>query len=157
VKLEVAADGAAHKAVIRRAGATLSVILDGRVAAEAEVNRDRRFGLGLSVTGGEATLADLRLEEPRGNPLFNGNALTGWWVPDNKGDWAAQNGDLVCVAHRGLNYLRTDKEYGNFTFACEYNISRGGNSGIGIRTAKTGWPSGDGMELQILDQLGEVK
>ena len=28
------------------------------------------------------------------------------------------------------------------------------NSGVGIRTAKAGWPSGDGFELQILDAPG---
>ena len=28
----------------------------------------------------------------------------------------------------------------------------GGNSGIGIRTPRLGWPSGDGMEMQIWDK-----
>lgn len=157
IKLGALAGGATHAAVIRRGGGTLSIIVDGKVAAEVNMDRNRRFGLALSVPEGEASLSELRLDEPRGNPIFNGHDLTGWWVPNNKGDWAAQDGDLVCVAHRGLNYLRTDKEYANFTLSLEYHISRGGNSGIGIRTAKEGWPSGDGMEMQILDQPGEVK
>jgi hypothetical protein len=157
IRIDAPAAGAMHTADVRRSGGTLSIIVDGKVASEVPVDRDRRFGLGLSVPEGEASLVDLRLEEPRGNSIFNGKDTSGWWLPDKKGDWAAQNGDLVCVAHRGLNYLRTDKEYGNFTLSVEYKISKGGNSGLGIRTAKEGWPSGDGMELQILDQPGEVK
>ncbi len=156
-KVEPLAASAMHTADIRRAGSTLSIILDGRVISEVSIDRNRRFGLALSVPQGEASLDELRVEEPAGNAIFNGHDLTGWWVPDTKGDWAAENGDLVCVAHRGLNYLRTDKEYANFTLSLEYHISRGGNSGVGIRTAKEGWPSGDGMEMQILDQPGEVK
>ena len=156
-KVDPAIGDGMHTADIRRAGATLTIIVDGRVVNEVSLDRNRRFGLMLAVSAGEASLREMRVEEPRGNPLFNGKDLTGWWQPDNKGDWAAENGDLVCVAHRGLNYLRADKEYGNFTFSLEYKISRGGNSGLGIRTAKAGWPSGDGMELQILDQPGEVK
>jgi hypothetical protein len=145
-----------HTAAVRRGGGTLSVIVDGRVTGEVSVDRNRRFGLALSVAGGEASLRDLRLEEPRGNPLFNGKDLTGW-SPDPKGEWEAQNGDLVPTTSRGNTYLRTDKEYGNFTFSFEYKIIPGGNSGVAIRTAKQGWPSGDGMELQILDRPGEVK
>ena len=157
IKIDALSGGAMHAAEVRRSGGTLSVIIDGKVVSEVALDRDRRFGLALSVPAGEAALSELRLEEPRGNAIFNGHDLTGWWVPNNKGDWAAQDGDLVCVAHRGLNYLRTDKEYANFTLSLEYRISRGGNSGLGIRTAKEGWPSGDGMEMQILDQPGEVK
>ncbi len=146
-KIDAATADAAHTADVRRSNGTLSVIVDGRVVSETRIDPNRRFGLSLSVPAGEATLSELRLDEPRGNPIFNKRDLSGWWAPDNKGDWAAEGDDLVCVAHRGLNYLRTDKEYANFTFSFEYNISRGGNSGIGIRTARTGWPSGDGMEL----------
>ncbi|HEV3138223.1 MAG TPA: DUF1080 domain-containing protein [Pirellulales bacterium] len=156
-KLDPVPDGAMHSASIRRGGSVLQVIVDGKVASEASVDPNRRFGLALSVPTGEATISELRLAEPRGNPLFNGKDLSGWWAPDKKGEWAAENGDLVCTVHRGLNYLRADKEYANFTFSFEYKISHGGNSGIGIRTAHDGWPSGDGMELQILDQPGEVK
>ena len=38
----------------------------------------------------------------------------------------------------------------------EYLASPHCNSGIGIRTARNGWPSGDGFELQILDAPGLV-
>lgn len=156
-RVEAATAGAKHTANIRRSGGTLSIIVDGRVVSETTLDRNRRFGLALSVPGGEATLAQLRLEEPRGNPLFNGQDMVGWHVNNDKGTWAVENGALTPTSHRGLHYLRTDKEYANFTWSFEYRISKGGNSGVAIRTATGGWPSGDGMEMQILDQPGEVK
>jgi hypothetical protein len=156
-RIEELSAGVRHSAHIRRSGTTLSVIVDGKVVSEVPIARNRRFGLSLSVPSGEATLDQLRLEEPHGNPLFNGKDLTGWFVNNGKGTWAVDNGDIIPTSHRGLHYLRTDKEYANFTFSFEYKISKGGNSGVAIRTAKDGWPSGDGMEMQILDQPGEVK
>jgi hypothetical protein len=157
LKVDALAPNAMHAADIRRSGSALTVIVDGKVASEVTLDPNRRFGLALAVPTGEATLDDLRLEEPRGNPLFNGKDLTGWHVNNDKGTWAVDGGDFIPTSHRGLHYLRTDKEYGNFTWSFEYKISRGGNSGVAIRTANGGWPSGDGMELQILDQPGEVK
>ena len=156
-RIDPASGDSLHTTLVRSSGGMLSVIVDGRVASELSVDRNRRFGLGLSVPSGEASLRELRLEEPRGNPLFNGQDLRGWWRATDKGEWAAENGDLVPTVYHGNNYLRTDKEYANFTFSFEYKIVRGGNSGVAIRTARTGWPSGDGMELQILDRPGEIK
>lgn len=157
LKLEAATADAKHAADIRRAGSRLTVIVDGRVVSEVEIDRNRRFGLSLAVPAGEASLQDLRLEEPRGNPLFNGRDLTGWHVNNTKGKWTVDNGDIIPTFHTGLHYLRTDREYANFTWSFEYTISKGGNSGVAIRTAPAGWPSGDGMELQILDRPGLVK
>ncbi len=155
--VEPLASAELHSAQVRRFGDTLSVIIDGKVVSEATIDRDRRFGLALAVPRGEATLADLRLREPRGNPLNNGHDQTGWFVNNDKGTWTVDNGDFIPTSHRGLHYLRPDKEYANFTLSLKYKISRGGNSGLAIRTAKNGWPSGDGMELQILDRPGLVK
>ena len=59
--------------------------------------------------------------------------------------WAAQNNELVLVGSGG-DYLRSEKLYGNFTLSLEYKLAKGGNSGIGLRTARAAWPSGDGME-----------
>ena len=133
------------------------MLVDGRVVSEVEIDRNRRFGLSLAVPQGEASLDDLRLEEPRGNPLFNGRDLAGWHVNNTKGQWTVDNGDIIPTFHTGLHYLRTDREYANFTWSFEYTITKGGNSGVAIRTAPDGWPSGDGMELQILDRPGLVK
>lgn len=156
-KLDAASADATHAAVVRRSQNTLTVLVDGRVMSESTVDRNRRFGLSLAIAGGEATLANLTIEEPRGNSLFNGRDIDNWFVNNGKGEWKVDNGEITAIAHRGLHYLRTEREYANFTWSFEYHISKGGNSGVAIRTAAAGWPSGDGMEMQILDQPGEVK
>ncbi len=156
--LEATGGESPHKTEIRRFGGQLSVLVDGRVVSEVEIDRNRRFGLALAVRGGEASLANLTLEEPRGNSLFNGRDLEGWHVNNDKGNWKVEDGHILPLPfHTGLHYLRTNGEYANFTWSFEYTISKGGNSGVAIRTATGGWPSGDGMELQILDRPGLVK
>jgi hypothetical protein len=152
----VAASGKDHAAVVRRQGDDLVVMVDDRVLFRLDVPADLRLGLGLAVTAGKGVMSGLRVQElgsadlPTGEPLFNGRDLTGWWTPGKKEAWQAENGEIV-LAGEGGNYLRTEKEYGNFTLSLEYKIRRRGNSGVGIRTARNGWPSSDGMELQIED------
>lgn len=86
-----------------------------------------------------------------GEPIFNGRDLSGWWTPGNKESWPVIGGELVCINKNG-NYLRTEEEFENFTLSFEYKMAKGGNSGVGIRTPRNGWPSGDGMELQLMDE-----
>ena len=138
-----------HTAVISRSRGKLSVSVNGRRIAEAAIAPGRRFGLGLAA-GGKAEMTDLRLDEPAGQVIFNGKDLAGWWTPAGIGDWKAEGGELVLTPRSG-NYLRSEKLYGNFTLSLEYKAQKGCNSGVGIRTPRLGWPSGDGMELQILD------
>ena len=155
-KLEPLADKM-HAAVLRRAGGKLTLTVDGRRMAEVEIAAQRRFGLGLAVAGGDASLDDLRIQEPAGEPIFNGKDLSGWWCPGNIKAWTVEDGQIV-LSGSGGNYLRTDKEYANFTLALDYQTKKGCNSGIGIRTPRSGWPSGDGMELQIYDRpLGRAR
>ncbi len=147
-----------HTAQIRRFGSTLTVMVDDRLAAEAQIDASRRFGLALSIPRGKASLRGLRLREPHGNPLSNGKDQSGWFVNNDRGTWIVDDeGAFVANSHRGLHYLRPEKEYANFTLYLEYTMDRGGNSGVAIRTHKDGWPSGDGMELQLLDRPGLVK
>jgi len=96
-------------------------------------------------------LGNIRMAEPRGAAIFNGRDFTGWWTPGDLSAWAVDNGAIKLVK-RGGSYIRTEKLYANFTLSCEYRIVKGGNSGIGIRTPRLGWPSGDGMEMQIWDK-----
>jgi len=145
-----------HTTAIKREGDQLSVIVDGQDVSKTNVAVDRRFGLGLAAVGGEVTVEDMRLREPFGESIFNGTDLTGWWCPGKIEAWQPIDGELVLAA-RGGNYLRTEKLYGNYTLSFEYKMKKGGNSGLGIRTARDGWPSGDGMELQILDHPGVDK
>ncbi|MCR4415353.1 MAG: DUF1080 domain-containing protein, partial [Thermoguttaceae bacterium] len=147
---KLAPAGKPHEAVVRRTGDQLTVEVDGQRLSHVRVRADRRFGLGLALASGEGMLADLRAAEPDGESIFSGTNLEGWWTPGNLGAWGVEDGCLV-LRGMGGNYLRTKKQYGNFTLSLEYKIRKGGNSGIGIRTPAAGWPSGDGMELQFMD------
>ncbi len=142
--------GRMHTAQLDRAGSKLALAVDDRQLWQVTLAPSRRFGLGLAVTGGQARLADLEVEEPAGESIFNGKDLTGWWTPGDKSVWAVENGQIV-LRKEGGNYLRTEKEYANYTLSLEYKIQKGGNSGVGIRTPRPAWPSGDGMELQLWD------
>ncbi len=139
-----------HQAELHRLGGMLNLSIDGRSLWQVPLAPERRFGLGLAVVAGEGSLAEMRVEEPPGEPIFNGKDLSGWWTPGERSAWTVQDG-LLIVHKEGGNYLRTEKEYGNFTLSLEYRIQKGGNSGVGIRTPRQGWPSGDGMEIQIWD------
>jgi hypothetical protein len=138
-----------HRAAIRRQGDKLTLSVDGRRLAEVSIPGTRRFGLGVSLQG-QASLSDLHAAEPAGESIFNGKDLSGWWTPGDKFAWAARD-DAIAWGKDGGNYLRTEKSFGNFTFTAEYKIKKRGNSGFGIRTARNGWPSGEGMEMQIED------
>ncbi len=142
-----------HTASLRRADGKLELVIDGKRVWEVEVDAQRRFGLGLALTAGEGDWADLRVEEPAGEPIFNGTDLTGWWTPGDLSKWRVEDGQIVRTERAG-DYLRTEKEYGNFTISLEYQMQKGTNSGLGLRTPKGGWPSSEGMELQMLDRPG---
>lgn len=141
---------------IVRAGEKLRLNLDREVVTEFKIPGDgqRRFGLGFHVPRGEASLENLAVTEPLGGPIFNGEDLTGWWSQRKKDSWFAEDG-MLATKGKGGNYLRSEKLYGNYTFSFQYKIKPGGNSGVGIRTPREGWPSRDGMELQILDRPGK--
>ncbi len=145
-----------HTASLRRADGKLKLTVDGKRLWEVEVDAQRRFGLGLALMAGEGEWADLRVEQPAGEPIFNGTDLTGWWTPGNLSKWRVEDGQIVRTERAG-DYLRTEKEYGNFTLSLEYQMQKGTNAGLGLRTPKGGWPSSDGMELQMLDRPGLSK
>lgn len=85
-------------------------------------------------------------------PLFNGKDLSGWHVMGTQ-SWEVKDGVLICHG-KGGGWLRTEREYENFILRLEYRISKGGNSGIFIRTSLKGRQSQTGMEVQILDSYG---
>lgn len=142
-------DGGWHQTTLRRAGNQLAVTI-GKSKAAVKVP-EGQFALELRLAQGTGFIDDLKATEPIGKPLYNGHDLTGWWTPGNLASWKPEGDAIVCVNDNG-NYLRTEQEYANFTLSLEYKMAKGGNSGVGIRTARSGWPSGDGMELQMLDE-----
>jgi len=151
----VEASGKPHATVLWRAGGKLALTVDGRQLYEIEVRPQLRFGLGLEMSVGTATIGDPRLVEPAGEPLFKSGDFTGWWAPQGMRAWKWEKDELVCRGQGG-DYLRTEREWDNFTLSFDYKLGQRGNSGIGIRTPKAGWPSGDGIELQLYDELPDA-
>jgi len=145
--------GQSHPSVLSRSGGKLTLTVDQHTVFEVLLPAERRFGFGLAIHEGAGSIGDLAIREPRGEPIFNRQNLDGWWTPGNLKSWGVEDGQIVCLNKNG-NYLRTEKLFGNFALSFEYKTARGVNSGIGIRTARNGWPSGDGMELQIYDHTG---
>jgi len=148
-----------HRTEIVRHRERIRITIDGETVADFEMptlNEQQRFGLSLHVPQGVVEVKHVTLTEPLGERIFNGQDLTGWWSQRKKDGWKVEDGMLV-AQRKGGNYLRSEREFGDFTLNFDYKISKGGNSGVGIRTPRQGWPSRNGMELQILDRPGKSK
>lgn len=86
--------------------------------------------------------------------LFNGENLNGW--VGNKTDYIVEDGIIVIYPDRGgKGNLFTEKEYANFIFRFEFQLTPGANNGLGIRAPLDGDAAYAGMELQILDNTAE--
>jgi len=99
--------------------------------------------------------------------IFNGKDLSGWVVDggktykegnEEKPVWSVADGLIVSTGSK-FGFLRYDKELKDFRVHVEYRMSKGCNSGIGIRTVKfTGpantRPSYAAYEIQVLDDAG---
>lgn len=88
-------------------------------------------------------------------PLFNGRDLGGWI--GNLTGYSVKNGVMVfdpTAADRSNIY--TAKEYGDFQFRFEFQLTPGANSGVGIRAPKEGDAAYVGMEIQVLDDTAPV-
>jgi hypothetical protein len=83
--------------------------------------------------------------------LYNGKDLSGWHVESGKLESWEARGEVVSCVKPGGGYLAADKEYGDFELRLEYRIPPAGNTGVGLRFPRGGWPSTEGMEIQILD------
>ena len=78
------------------------------------------------------------------------------------GEWKVEDGALV--GRNGVNWstdpsksgswLRTEKEYGNFTLELEYAVQ--GNSGVFLRSGAERNPAFTGHEMQILSDHGRA-
>jgi|LFRM01.1.fsa_nt_gb HEAT repeat protein len=87
--------------------------------------------------------------------LFDGTNMHHW--TGNTQDYIIENGNMVIYpsnSHGGN--LFTKKEYDNFVFRFEFQLTEGANNGLGIRTPMEGDAAYLGMELQILDNDAAV-
>ena len=86
--------------------------------------------------------------------LFNGKNLDGW--VGNKKSYKVDNGTiLVDPEGKGGGNLYTEKEYSNFNFRFEFQLTPGANNGLGIHAPLEGDAAYLGKELQILDNTAE--
>ena len=87
--------------------------------------------------------------------LFNGNNLDGW--VGNKDSYKAINGMIVVdpnVGGSGGNLFTVD-QYSDFVLRFEFQLTPGGNNGLGIHAPLEGDAAYVGKELQILDNTAE--
>lgn len=108
--------------------------------------------LGMLALATSATIA----KDEEFKPLFDGKTIEGWTlVQSAKGNWVAKDGVLVTKGQGG-GWLSTDREYADFTLKLEYKTKVGGNSGVFIRSPRSGDPAYTGMEIQILDDDADM-
>jgi HEAT repeat protein len=87
--------------------------------------------------------------------LFNGRNLDNW--VGNKESYIAEDAMIVVkpIDGSGGNFY-TEKEYEDFIFRFEFQLTPAANNGIGIRTPLTGDAAYVGMEIQVLDNTAPV-
>jgi HEAT repeat protein len=87
--------------------------------------------------------------------LFNGKNLDNWL--GNKVDYCAVDGLLVVDPKEGAHgNLYTEKEYSDFSFRFEFQLTPGANNGIGIHAPLEGDAAYVGKEIQVLDNTAEI-
>lgn len=87
--------------------------------------------------------------------LFNGKDLDNW--KGNKTDYIVEdNAIAIYPTGKGHGNLYTEKEYSDFVFRFEFQLTPGANNGLGIHTSLDGDAAYNGKEIQILDNTAPV-
>ncbi len=81
--------------------------------------------------------------------LFDGRSLEGWHVMGRPEGFTAVDGILRSESGKGGDWLRSDRQYGDFILRLDWRISPQGNSGVFIRCTEEGDPWVTGNEVQI--------
>ncbi len=82
--------------------------------------------------------------------LFDGTNMYQW--QGNTGDYILEDGCISMVPSRSFGgNLYTKKEYANFIYRFEFQLTPGANNGVGLRAPLEGDAAYVGMESQILD------
>ncbi|MBN2326758.1 MAG: DUF1080 domain-containing protein [Candidatus Omnitrophica bacterium] len=84
--------------------------------------------------------------------MLNGDDLGEWVVMGSREGWSIQDGVIHSEGGRGGNWLRSVREYSDFSLILDYKVSPGGNSGVFIRCAEEGNPWETGYECQISNE-----
>jgi hypothetical protein len=81
--------------------------------------------------------------------LFNGRDLENW--TGNKESYVVEEGMIVVRPEGSGGNLYTEKEFSDFVFRFDFQLTPGANNGIGIRAPREGDAAYVGMEIQVLD------
>ena len=112
------------------------------------------------VTAGvvPAAVRALHAQSPGAEPgfvsLFDGQTLAGWSVQEGPAS-AFKAVDGAIVVDEGSNFptwLRSDKQYENFDFRCEFFLKGWTNSGIYLHAPEHGRNTWVGMKINIFHQ-----
>jgi len=89
------------------------------------------------------------------NLLFNGKNLDNW--QGDKIDYTAENGEMVVSPKEGGHgNIYTGKEYSDFIFRFEFQLTPGANNGVGIHAPLEGDAAYVGKEIQVLDNTADI-
>lgn len=123
----------------------------------------------LQAHGNELAFRNIYVKELGGKPyslsaeeqkegyelLFNGKDLDNW--QGNKTDYVVEdNAIAIYPTGKGHGNLYTAKEYSDFIFRFEFQLTPGANNGLGIHASLDGNAAYLGKELQILDNTAPV-
>lgn len=87
--------------------------------------------------------------------LFNGKDLNKW--VGNKTDYIVEDNTIaIYPTKEGHGNLNTEKEYSDFIFRFEFQLTPGANNGLGIHAPLEGDAAYAGKEIQILDNDAPV-
>lgn len=87
--------------------------------------------------------------------LFNGKDLNNW--VGNKTDYVVEDNTIaIYPTKEGHGNLNTEKEYSDFIFRFEFQLTPGANNGLGIHAPLEGDVAYVGKEIQILDNDAPV-
>jgi HEAT repeat protein len=163
---------------IRMIGEKVTVYLNGELVVDnvtLENYWDRKlpiFPVGpieLQAHGTDLAFRDVYVREIKSNQisltpeeetngfvsLFNGKDLKGW--VGNMTDYKVVDQTiLIDPTAGGKGNLYTEKEYDDFIFRFDFQLTPGANNGIGIRTPLEGDAAYVGMEIQVLDNTSPI-
>ncbi|HOW73236.1 MAG TPA: DUF1080 domain-containing protein [Phycisphaerae bacterium] len=85
-------------------------------------------------------------------PIFNGKDLDGWTVVADRAGFVVKDGILRSDSGKNGQWLRYNRELGDFVLRVEWRVSKDGNAGVFIRSKAEGNPWETGHEIQISNQ-----
>lgn len=147
-------------------GDTLAVTINGQEAYKVPGLKQKKGYIGLQCEvdkGGEFHFRNLHVSELGYQSLFNGKDLSGWEGGGAPAEqcWEVENGLLKCTGQKGP-WLRSAKEYGDFSLRFDYQLEPGGNSGVYVRVPQDGNHHREnaegppaGFEVQLLDDAAD--